>query len=158
MTQLVATGQARMIDVRRPATTRLHTLKATLGAAVITALAGCGGGIVIGLGGGSDGSFDNPPSVSLVSDISLARSGDLVHLAAAASDDFGVDSVEFFRIDPDGRTFSLGSDGRTPFDWDASMPNALAFGGNFVRFYAVATDGAGQRSQRSTLITVVQAP
>ncbi|MEY4750272.1 MAG: hypothetical protein RIQ60_2486 [Pseudomonadota bacterium] len=117
-------------------------------------LAACGGGLVIGIGDGS--SADAPPSVSLVSDVDTARSGDVVRLSAAAVDDFAVDHVEFFRVDPDERTFSLGTDVRAPYDWNATMPNATAFGGNFVRFYAVAVDDVGQRSAPSRFVTVVQ--
>ncbi|MED5620750.1 Ig-like domain-containing protein [Ideonella sp. BN130291] len=100
------------------------------------ALAACGGGLFIGVGEG-----DEPPSVSLVASASSAGAGQTVRLAAAASDDFGIDHVSFYRVDAGGAWVLLGSDGVGPFEWDAVMPATSAAS---VQFLARAVDGAGQ--------------
>ena len=85
---------------------------------------------------------DELPSVSLAVARTSALPGEVVRLAAAASDDDFVDEVEFYRIDPDGRRFYLGVDGRDPFEWDAVMPNFAR--GEVVYFFARAFDSWGQ--------------
>jgi hypothetical protein len=134
---------------------RLRHLSAVaiLGAALAS---GCGGGIVISLGNDGYGG-DNPPEVSLVADVAAARAGAPIQLSAAASDDYAVDSVEFFRIDPDNVSTALGRDRSPPWGWSTTMPDANAFGGSSVRYYARATDDAGQ-TRNSATITVVQQP
>ena len=129
--------------VRRAWTRRCAAGVVTL---ALQALGGCGGGISIGFGDG----FDNPPSVSLATSVDSARPGDPIHLAAAASDDFGVDFVIFYRVELDGTATRLGSDPAVPFQWDTVMPSTSAVS---VQFYARAVDGAGQASD-SALVTV----
>ncbi|MEY2686710.1 MAG: hypothetical protein RL375_908 [Pseudomonadota bacterium] len=115
-------------------------------------LAGCGGGIVISLGDYGD----LPPDVSLVANVSQAFAGDVVTLSAAASDDYGVDTVEFYRVEPGGSRTLLGTDGRAPWTLDTLMPDVIGSSGStIVRYLARATDGAGQRSESAT-ITVQQ--
>jgi hypothetical protein len=89
-------------------------------------------------------SGDEPPSVSLAVAKTSALPGEVVRLVAAASDDDFVDRVDFFRIDPDGRRFLLGADGRDPYQWDAIMPNVAR--GEVVYFYARAFDSWDQSS------------
>ena len=101
------------------------------------ALTGCGGGLYIGWGG-----FDDPPSVSLVAAVSGAAPGQVVALAAAASDDDFVREVDFYRVDPDGGTTLLGAVGPAPYDWSATMPSLPR--GSTVYFFARAIDSAGQ--------------
>jgi hypothetical protein len=121
-------------------------------AAIGLGLSGCGGGLVISLGSYND----NPPDVSLTSNVGQARAGDVVQLSAAASDDYGVDTVEFIRIEPDGRQTRLGTDGRSPWSLDTVMPDVLASSAtSAVRYLARATDGAGQRTDSAT-VTVQQ--
>jgi hypothetical protein len=131
-----------------------HRLRlAALLALVTAALAACGGGIVISLGGGYD---DYPPDVSLVVNVSEAFAGDVLHLSAAASDDYGVDTVEFYRVEPGGNRTLLGTDGRAPWALDTLMPDVIASNGStIVRYLARATDGASQHTD-STIITVQQ--
>ena len=114
-------------------------------------LAGCGGGLYIGI----DGFDDNPPSVSLVADTTSAAPGERVRLAAAASDDDFVVEVRFYRIDPDGRTFYLGRDERPPWDWDAEVP-LDAVRGSVVRFFARAVDSIDQSRDSARLEVLVR--
>lgn len=111
-------------------------------------LAGCGGGFVLGLG-------DDPPSVSLVVSPSTAAPGEVVHLSAAASDDDYVDGVDFYRIDPDGRSFWVGGDGRGPWEIDAVIPTTVARG-NTVWFYARAFDSVGQSTDSRLVAVTIQ--
>jgi hypothetical protein len=115
-------------------------------------LSSCGGGISFGIGIG-DG-FDDPPDVSLAANVTAAHPGDAIRLVAAASDDFGVDFVAFFRLENDGSATRLGSDGVAPFQWDAVMPSTAA---GSVQFFARAVDGAGQASD-SALVSVTLLP
>lgn len=124
---------------------RRTRLGAALSAAALV-LAGCGGGIFIGIGDDND----EPPSVSLVVDVDMASPGQTVRLAAAASDDFCLDDVAFYRLAPDGSARLLGNDGARPFEWDAVIPDE---GRPQVQFFARAHDCHGQASD-SALVTV----
>jgi hypothetical protein len=88
--------------------------------------------------------YDDPPSVSVAASVTDALPGEVIRLVAAATDDDYVDEVDFFRIDPDGRRFLLGTDGREPWEWEAVMPNVAR--GETVWFFARAYDGWGQSS------------
>ena len=112
-------------------------------AALPLALAGCGGGIYLGLGDGWD---DTPPSVSVVLPNGPVRAGDVLRISAAAADDDGIDSVAFYRLD-NGRAVLLGSDGREPFDWQLTVP---ADGRTTLTVYARATDWSGNRTDSAT--------
>ena len=114
-------------------------------------LTSCGGGISFGIGCCG---FDEPPSVSLASSVDAAHAGDPIRLVAAASDDFGVDFVIFFRLENDGSATRLGSDGVAPFQWDTVMPSTAVA---TVQFFARAVDGAGQASD-SALVSVARLP
>lgn len=136
-------------------TTSRHSRRhlARLLALTSLALAGCGGGIVIGLGGGFD---DFPPDVSLVINVDQAFAGEVLRLSAAASDDYGVDTVEFYRIEPSGSRTFLGADGRAPWTLDTVMPDVITSSGStFARYVARAVDGAGQIGD-STIVPVQQ--
>jgi len=128
---------------------RAATLAVALAALGLTS---CGGGISFGIG--CCGGFDEPPSVSLAANVTAAHPGDAIRLVAAASDDFGVDFVAFFRLENDGSATRLGSDGVAPFQWDAVMPSTAA---GSVQFFARAVDGAGQASD-SALVSVTLLP
>jgi hypothetical protein len=109
---------------------------AILGAAL--AATGCGGGIWLGIGDDPD----DPPSVALVSDVDAAPPGGLVRLTAAASDDFGVDHVAFFRVDPTtGGATLLARVAGPPYRLDVAMPDTSAAA---VEFFARAVDDVGQ--------------
>lgn len=118
-------------------------------AAFALALAGCGGSLYIGVGG--DG--DRPPDVSLAVSPTSASAGQVVRLVAAATDDFGVARVEFFRISGAG-SIALGSDGSPPYALDATLPTGAT---GTVQFFARAVDDAGQ-SRDSDLVSVSVLP
>lgn len=128
---------------------------ATLGrvAALSAALSlgGCGGGLYIGWGGGDDD--DGDPSVSITSAQSSVAAGGVLRVAAAASDESGIDSVAFYRLD-DGVATRLGSDGGEPYQWDVAVP---ADGRRTVSVFARARDGWGNEAD-SALLTVPVTP
>jgi len=97
---------------------------------------------------------DSPPSVSLAVGTTTAAPGQVLRLVAAASDDNFVAEVAFFRIDPNGDTFFLGSDDREPYEWSAVVPAAAR--GNVVRFFARATDSVGQQTDSAPVAVTVQ--
>lgn len=109
-------------------------------------LAGCGGGLYIGWGGDDD---DGDPSVSITSAQSSVAAGGVLRVAAAASDDSGIDSVAFYRLDGEAAT-RLGSDGSEPYQWDIAVP---ADGRTTVTVFARARDGWGNEAD-STRLTV----
>ncbi|HSW04225.1 Ig-like domain-containing protein [Aquabacterium sp.] len=118
--------------------------------AIAGGLAACGGGLYIAVG---DDGYDDPPQVNLVASSSSASPGQGVRLAAAASDDYGVQRVQFFRIEPDGAATALGSDGVAPFEWDTTLPATTA---NEVRYFARAFDDAGQATDSASIAVTVQ--
>jgi hypothetical protein len=104
------------------------------------ALAACG----VSVGIGPD---DDPPSVSLAAAPSSAAPGQTIGLVAAASDDYAVDEVLFFRVDVGGDTL-LGRDTSAPYALETSVP-ASASGA--VSYFARAVDDAGQRTDSQTV-------
>lgn len=127
--------------------TGLHK-RATLALAVL--IGGCGGSLYVGIG--EDG-YDDPPQVSLVASSSTARPGQTLRLAAAASDDYGVQRVQFFRIETDGSANSLGNDSAPPFELDTTLPATSALE---VRYFARAIDNSGQSTDSTTIAVTVQ--
>jgi Bacterial Ig domain len=115
-------------------------------------LAGCGGGLFLGIELG--GSSDQPPSVALSAAVSEAAANDSVHLAAAASDDFGVDSVSFYRQEPAGPATLLGTDIRSPYQIDTTIPASPV--GTVWRYFARAFDGAGQHADSEVVAITVR--
>jgi hypothetical protein len=120
--------------------------KAAVAAALAALLAGCGGGVYLGY----DYIPDDPPSVDLVVSTDVAAPNEAVRLLAAASDDFAVDRVSFYRIDA-GRSVLLVTDRSAPWQLDTLVP-ADAVGS--VRYFARAVDDAGQ-SRDSVVVTVL---
>jgi hypothetical protein len=118
--------------------------------AVAALLSGCGGGIYIGFGG----SGDSPPDVSLVAGVTSAAPGQAVPLAAAASDDYAVDRVDFYRVDAGGGATWLGTDPASPYQWNAAIPVDAA-SGSTVLFFARAIDDAGQQTDSTTVAVSV---
>lgn len=115
-------------------------------------LAGCGGGVSIGIGIGDD--FDDccAPSVALAAPASVSAPGQPVRLEAAASDDWGIDVVAFYRID-DGRSVFLGEDDRAPYVFVDSFPSD---GRQSVQYFARATDFHGRRSDSQRVTVQLQ--
>jgi hypothetical protein len=118
-------------------------------------LAGCGGGVWLGVCDGCDGGdgVDDPPSVALVASPAQARSGDTVRLAAAASDDFAVREVEFYRLDALGNATRLDTDTTSPYELDTTIPGGS--GGATVRYFARATDDRRQRTDSAEVAVSV---
>lgn len=100
-------------------------------------LAACGVGVSLGIG-----PDDDPPSVSLAAAPAEAAPGERIGLIAAASDDYVVREVLFFRVDPDGNRL-LGRDSSEPYALETSLPTAAA---SLVRYFARAVDDAGQEA------------
>jgi hypothetical protein len=118
----------------------LVTARRTVGALLLTAtlaLAGCGGGVYVGLGGNND----NPPNVSLAVSPTSAFAGDTINLAAAASDDFRVDKVEFWYSDGNGNVLRLSTDFAAPYTSSDTM-QVTRSGSTF--YMARAFDDVGQ--------------
>jgi hypothetical protein len=115
------------------------------------ALSACGGGFYFNFGsdlGFGDGSA---PDVSLASASTSAAPGQSVHLVAAASDDVGIDSVAFYRVDADA-DIALGSDGSAPYEWDAPIPAGAS---GSLQFFAIATDVAGNTTRSASVVVFV---
>jgi hypothetical protein len=120
-----------------PAVGRVHDahmkfLFMLLAAAMV--LAACEAGIYLG-------PDDDPPSVSLAATASSAAPGERVGLVAAASDDYRVDEVGFYRVDAAGDTL-LARDSSEPYSIETTIPTGAS---GSVRFFARAIDDAGQR-------------
>lgn len=107
-------------------------------------LAACGGGFSLYIDGGYEYA---PPSVSLAAAQTTVVAGQSVRLVAAASDESGIESVAFYRLDG-GTAVLLGGDGSEPFEWSAVAP---ADGRNTLVVFARATDGAGNRADSDTV-------
>jgi hypothetical protein len=123
---------------------------APLALALAGLLIGCGGGLFVGIELG--GSNDRAPSVAL-SAVSEAPAGGTVRLAAAASDDFGVDAVSFYRQEAAGPATLLGTDNLQPYNFDTTVPASPL--GTVWRYFARAFDGAGQQGDSEVVeITV----
>jgi hypothetical protein len=110
-------------------------------------LAACGVGVTLGFG-----PDDDPPSVSLAAAPSSAAPGERIGLVAAASDDYVVREVEFFRVDSRGDV-SIGSDSSEPYAIETALPiDATAE----VRYFARAVDDAGQEADSREVAVSVQ--
>ncbi len=124
----------------------LVTARRTVGTLLLTAtlaLAGCGGGVYVGI----DGTRDNPPSVTLNVSRASAFAGDRIALDADARDDYAVDYVEFWYDDGSGRNPQLmARDYNWPYAVDTVMP-ATPYGG--VSYQAIAVDDAGHATSTS---------
>ncbi len=127
-----------MLSIRRPALVFVLTHA--------VALAGCGGGFSLYIDG-SD--FDEywPPSVSLAAAQTSVPAGQSLRLVAAASDESGIHSVAFYRLDG-GSAVLLGSDGSEPFEWNAEAPTD---GRTTLVVFARATDNAGNRADSANV-------
>jgi hypothetical protein len=108
-------------------------------------LAACG--ISIGFGPN-----DDPPNVSLAAAPQQAAPGERIGLVAAASDDYAVREVQFYRIDVGGNTL-LGSDGSAPYALETTLPAGVR---GEVRYFARAIDDAGQEAESQVVAVTVQ--
>jgi len=117
--------------------------------AALLALSACGGGFYVEWGNGIDDL--GPPSVSLVASPSTVQAGQTVLLAAAASDENGIDEVTFYRLDGSSAVL-LGGDSHSPYEWSLSAPTD---GRSTLRVFARATDNTGHWADSSVLTLTV---
>jgi hypothetical protein len=115
--------------------------------ATATLLAGCYIGTDLAFG-----PDDDPPSVSLAASPATASRGETIGLVAAASDDYRVIEVEFYRVDFGGNTF-LGRDSSAPYALDTVVPAGAS---GEVRYVARATDDAGQKGESQTVAVAIR--
>ncbi len=111
------------------------------------ALAACGVGVSIGIG-----PDDDAPNVSLAAAPSEAAPGELIGLVAAASDDYVVREVLFFRVDASGDVL-IARDSSAPYAVETALP---AVASNEVRYFARAVDDAGQRADSQEVAVSVR--
>jgi len=121
--------------------------RAALSLAASLVLAACG--VSLGIGIGPD---DDPPSVSLAAAPQSASPGERIGLVAAASDDYVVVEVQFFRIDMNGHTL-LGRDSSAPYALETLVPAGVV---GEVRYFARAIDDAGQAAESQTVSVTVR--
>ena len=104
-------------------------------------------GVSIGIGPG-----DDPPSISLAAAPLTAAPGERIGLVAAASDDYAVREVQFYRVDVGGNTL-LGRDTSAPYALETALPAGAA---GEVRFLARAVDDAGQAGESQVVVVTVR--
>jgi hypothetical protein len=90
--------------------------------------------------------------VSVAAAPSLASAGERIGLVAAASDDYAVAEVQFFRVDAAGNTL-LGSDASAPYALETVMPAGAT---GEVRYFARAFDDAGQSARSDDVVVTVR--
>lgn len=116
-------------------------------AAVALWLSACNVDLALGIG-----PDDDPPSVSLAAAPSSGAPGERIGLVAAASDDYAVREVQFWRVDSDGDTL-LGIDSDAPYALETALPaNAVGT----VRYFARAIDDADQRALSDEVAVTVR--
>jgi hypothetical protein len=111
------------------------------------ALAACGVGLSIGIG-----PDDDSPSVSLAAAPSEAAPGERIGLVAAASDDYVVREVQFYRVDPGGDRL-IGRDNSEPYAVETALPIDAT---GDVRYFARAVDDAGQEADSQEVAVAVR--
>lgn len=116
--------------------------------AAVLAVAGCGGGIWVGIGD----DFDDPPAVSLTASSAQAPAGASITLAAAAADDDGIDGVEFYRLEGGGGVQRLGSDFQAPYELAVVVPTD---GRSALQVFARAYDFDGNAADSEVLAITI---
>jgi hypothetical protein len=109
------------------------------------ALAACEAGLYFGIG-----PDDDPPTVSLAATATSAAPGERIGLVAAASDDYRIDDVSFYRVESNGGNTLLARDSSEPYSVETLMPSGVT---GTVSFFARARDDAGQERD-SALVSV----
>jgi hypothetical protein len=133
-------------------------LGALVAAAAATALAGCGGGVAVGLDLGYaqviyETDFDERPNVSVAVSSNTARVGQTVRVIAAASDDFGVEEVIFYSVRESGEAEYISDARRPPYAIDVVIPSSPS---GVIYFMARAVDTSGQyRDSALSAVTVL---
>jgi hypothetical protein len=122
-------------------------LRLALAGSATLALGACSVGLSLGIG-----PDDDPPSVSLAAAPSTAAPGERIGLVAAASDDYEVREVQFWRVDADGDTL-LGIDTGAPYAIETTLPTDAV---GQVRYFARAIDDADQRARSEEAVVTVR--
>jgi hypothetical protein len=117
----------------------------TLMLTIVLTLVGCEAGLYFGISPN-----DDPPSVSLAATATSVAPGERIGLVAAASDDFRVDDVSFYRVESNGGSTLLARDSSEPYSVETVLPSGEV---GTVQFFARARDDAGQERD-STLVSV----
>ena len=126
----------------------MNPLRAAIATATAVALlGGCNVGGYISIG-----PDDDPPSVSLAASPATASSGETIGLVAAASDDYRVVEVVFYRVGASANTF-LGRDSSAPYALETAMPAGAS---GEVRYIAHAIDDAGQVGESQSVAVAVR--
>lgn len=125
-------------------------------------LASCGGGVSVGgsygdggfyVGGGIGYEFDfTRPSVSIAVAEGEVRPGQQIRIAAAASDESGIESVTLYRVDLGGDRL-VGSLFTRPYEWAVVVPSD---GRGSVTYYVQARDNAGNRANSSAVTIAIR--
>jgi hypothetical protein len=110
------------------------------------------GGCNVGVSLGYESDGDERPSVSLAAAPLEAAAGERIGLVAAASDDYVVREVLFFRVDAIGSVL-LGRDATEPYTLETALPGAP---GTTVRYFARAVDDAGQEADSQEVLVSVR--
>jgi hypothetical protein len=118
-----------------------------IGLVMALLLSGCGVGVSLGIG-----PDDDPPSVSLAAAPQAAAPGERIGLVAAASDDYALREVRFYRVDAGGDTL-LGRDDTAPYALETTLPLGASAE---VRYVARAIDDAGQDAVSDEVRVTVQ--
>jgi Bacterial Ig domain len=119
---------------------------------LVAALAGCGGGLQLGIGTNSN----DPPSVTLVAGAASGVRGNALVLFADASDDDAVARVVFHRVNDDNSSTELGTDSSRPYSLEVTLPDAATITGTSVRYFARAVDSDDETTDSATVsVTLV---
>jgi hypothetical protein len=135
-----------MTAIMRPQGSAVPVLADLLAAALV------GGGCNVGVSLGYEFDGDEPPNVSLAAAPAEAAAGERIGLVAAASDDYDVREVLFFRVDAIGSVL-LGRDATAPYTLETTLPAAP---GTTVRYFARAVDDAGQEAESAEVVVMVR--
>jgi hypothetical protein len=89
--------------------------------------------------------------VSIAATVDAAPPGTGVRIVAAASDDYAVDRVEFFRLDGN-RWVKLATDRSEPYAVDVTLPGD---GRSELSLFARAVDDVDQSSDSAVLVIAI---
>jgi hypothetical protein len=132
-----------------PPSSICRNLRRAVAFAAVPVLGSCGGGVYWGSGGAfGDGFDDTPPSVTLATSATSVAPGQAVRVVAAASDESGIDSVLFYRVDGVNATTTLGTDASAPYEWLVVAPTD---GRNTLDVVAHAIDNRGNTADSAVL-------
>jgi hypothetical protein len=134
------------MSIRRSLACRLRGTCAALSLAALAALTACGGGVYIAFWDDGD---DADPTVSLTASPQSAVPGQTITLLATASDDSGIDSVVFYRVEDGGNgSTRLARVCCAPYRWTTPLPDTTR---GSVGYFARAVDFAGNVTQSDTV-------